>query len=67
VLTFSVTAREDVDRIHDTLKGLGYPGAQAPWDAFWGSRYAIICDPDGNHIGIMSPMDASRRAPPPDL
>ena len=30
VLTFGVAAREDVDRIHDTLKGLGYPSAQPP-------------------------------------
>lgn len=67
VLTFSVPSREDVDRIHDTLKGLGHPSAQAPWDAFWGARYAIVCDPDGNHIGIMSPSDPSRRAAPPNL
>jgi hypothetical protein len=31
----------------------------------WGARYAIVVDPDGNHIGLMSPSDpALRRAPP---
>ena len=67
VLSFKVPAREDVDRIHDKLTGLGHRSSQPPYDAFWGSRYAIVEDPDGNHIGIMSAADPSRRLPPPDL
>ncbi|MDA1073969.1 MAG: hypothetical protein O3A63_04305 [Proteobacteria bacterium] len=23
-----------------------------PYDTFWGSRYAIINDPDGNNVGV---------------
>ena len=67
VLSFAVSSREEVDRIYDRLTGLGYPGAQPPYDAFWGSRYAVVEDPDGNHVGLMSPRDDARRSAPPDL
>jgi uncharacterized glyoxalase superfamily protein PhnB len=67
VLSFKVSSREEVDRIHDRLTGLGYASAQPPYDAFWGSRYAIVEDPDGNHVGIMSAPDPARRGAPPDL
>jgi uncharacterized glyoxalase superfamily protein PhnB len=29
-------------------------------DTFWGARYAVIEDPDGNHVGLMSPIDPER-------
>lgn len=67
VLSFKVSSREEVDRIHDRLTGLGHPSAQPPYDAFWGSRYAIVEDPDGNHIGLMSASDPSRRTAPPEI
>jgi catechol 2,3-dioxygenase-like lactoylglutathione lyase family enzyme len=67
VLSFRVPTREDVDRIHAHLMGLGHRSAQPPYDAFWGSRYAIVEDPDGNHIGLMSPRDEGRNSPPPPL
>lgn len=67
VLTFKVSSREEVDRIHDELAGLGYRSSQPPYDTFWGARYAIVEDPDGNHVGLMSESDAARRSAPPDL
>jgi len=67
VLSFKVPSREEVDRIHGTLTGLGHRSSQPPFDAFWGARYAIVEDPDGNHIGIMSPTDPARRGAPPNL
>ena len=67
VLTFRVAAREDVDRIHARLIGLGYASAQVPYDTFWGARFAIVEDPDGHHVGLMSPSDPARRRGPPDL
>lgn len=67
VLSFKVEAREDVDRLHEKLTGLGHRSPQPPWDAFWGARYAIVEDPDGNHIGIMSASDPARRWALPDL
>jgi catechol 2,3-dioxygenase-like lactoylglutathione lyase family enzyme len=34
-------------------------------DAFCGSRYAIVDDPDGNPLGLMSPSDDAKRFWPP--
>lgn len=28
----------------------------APWDAFWGQRYGILNDPDGNTIDLFCPL-----------
>jgi len=67
VLSFRVDSRAEVDRLHDHLTALGHPSAQPPFDAFWGARYAIVEDPDGNHIGLMSPSDPARRTAPPKV
>jgi uncharacterized glyoxalase superfamily protein PhnB len=67
VLSFKLASREEVDRLHDKLEGLGYRSTQPPYDAFWGARYAIVEDPDGNHVGLMSESDPARRSAPPDI
>lgn len=67
VVFFNVPAREDVDAIFSRLRDAGSPAQQAPEDAFWGARYAIVEDPDGNAVGIMSPIEPSRRRPPPPV
>jgi uncharacterized glyoxalase superfamily protein PhnB len=67
VFSFKVATRDEVDRLHEKMVGLGYASAQPPYDPFWGARYAIVEDPDGNHVGIMSPSDPSRRSAPPNL
>ncbi len=64
VLGFKVSSRERVDHIYADLTGAGYKVQQAPYDAFWGARYAIVEDPDGNPVGIMSPIDPNRRNTP---
>jgi uncharacterized glyoxalase superfamily protein PhnB len=67
VLSFKVESRDEVDRIHARLIGLGHADAQPPYDTFWGARYAIVEDPEGNHVGVMSPSDPARRTGPPQL
>lgn len=67
VLGFRVSSREAVDEIYEDLIGAGSTGQQPPYDAFWGSRYAVVEDPDGHAIGIMSPPDPARRSSPPPL
>jgi catechol 2,3-dioxygenase-like lactoylglutathione lyase family enzyme len=67
VIGFSVATREDVDERYAALTAAGYKGLQPPYDAFWGARYAIVEDPDGNPVGLMSPSDPARRGPPPAL
>ena len=65
VIGFSVATREDVDRMYAELTDAGYQGRQRPYDAFWGARYAIVADPDGNDVGLMSAIDEQRRTWPP--
>ncbi|MGH3305273.1 MAG: VOC family protein [Streptosporangiaceae bacterium] len=65
VLGFGVPTRQAVDEKYAELTAAGYQGRQRPYDAFWGSRYAIVDDPDGNGVGLMSPMDDARRSWPP--
>ncbi len=67
VIGFKVSTRDEVDRSHRRLCELGYRSSQRPFDAFWGARYCVVEDPDGNHVGIMSPQDPTRRSTPPDL
>ena len=62
VLGFKVGSRERVDEIYADLVAAGYRGQQPPYDAFWGARYAVIEDPDGNAVGIVSPVDPGRRS-----
>jgi uncharacterized glyoxalase superfamily protein PhnB len=65
VIGVRVASRDEVDRRYADLTDAGYEGRQPPFDAFWGSRYAIVADPDGNAVGIMSERDDDRRAWPP--
>ena len=45
-----------VDSHYHTLIAAGYHGHKAPWDAFWGQRYAIIHDPDGHGIDLFAAL-----------
>jgi uncharacterized glyoxalase superfamily protein PhnB len=64
VLMFDVPTREAVDEKFAELTGAGYAAHLDPFDAFWGARYAIVDDPDGNHVGIMSPQDREHSSAP---
>ena len=67
IVGFSLASREAVDARYADLVAAGYAGRQPPYDTFWGARYAVIEDPDGNHVGLMSPIDPARRGAPPAL
>ena len=67
VVGLSVALRADVDRLYDEMTAAGARGLQAPWDAFWGARYAVVEDPDGIAVGLMSPISAEHRSPPPEV
>ncbi|MHB8290235.1 MAG: VOC family protein [Acidimicrobiales bacterium] len=64
VLGFSLPSREAVDQRYRELASAGYTGRQEPYDAFFGARYAVVCDPAGNDVGLMSPIDQHRRFTP---
>lgn len=65
LIGFSLPTREAVDALYAELTGAGYAGRQPPYDTFWGARYAVVADPDGNDVGLMSPLDDRRRSWPP--
>ena len=65
VVGFKVVTRDAVDALYADLVAAGHRGQQPPYDAFWGARYAIVTDPDGNAVGLMSAVDPARRTPPP--
>ena len=67
VVGLQLESREAVDEAYGRLIAEGHQGLQPPCDVFWGARYAIVEDPDGNPVGLMSPSDPARRAPPPAL
>lgn len=64
VIGLSLDAASDVDQTFDRLTAAGYNAVQHPYDAFWGARYAIVEDPDGNAVGLMGPKAVDRRFVP---
>jgi uncharacterized glyoxalase superfamily protein PhnB len=66
-LQFRLASRDAVDRLFSELTAAGYHGHLAPIDAYWGARYAEVDDPDGNIVGLQSPVDPKRAGPPPGL
>ena len=64
VLGLRLPSRERVDEVYADVVAAGYHGQQEPYDAFWGARYAIVQDPDGNPVGLMSEPDPARRSAP---
>ena len=55
------------DELVAALAADGVPVQQAPYDAFWGARYAVVSDPDGHGVGIMSPIDPAQRHDAPEV
>jgi uncharacterized glyoxalase superfamily protein PhnB len=65
VLGVALSARAAVDAIYAEVTAAGHAGRQPPYDAFWGSRYAVVEDPDGHQVGLMSAVDDARKTWPP--
>jgi catechol 2,3-dioxygenase-like lactoylglutathione lyase family enzyme len=55
-LAFLLDTPADVDATYDRLVAAGYHGHKAPWDAFWGQRYAQIRDPDGYDVSLFAAL-----------
>ncbi|MEY2452601.1 MAG: hypothetical protein QOD92_2175 [Acidimicrobiaceae bacterium] len=64
VFGFSLASPEAVDEMYGEFTAAGYAGQQPPWDGFMGARYAVVTDPDGNAVGLMSPIDPARKSMP---
>jgi len=65
VFQFLLPSRQAVDDLFADLTGAGYNGHLPPFDAFWGARYAVVDDPDGNFLGLTSRQDPERSGPVP--
>lgn len=53
-LAFKCDDAAEVDAVYQRLTAAGYKSHKAPWDAFWGQRYAVMVDPDGNLIDLFA-------------
>ncbi|MCL2395291.1 MAG: VOC family protein [Acidimicrobiaceae bacterium] len=57
-LAFDCDTPAQVDSAWAELTAAGYKGHLAPWDAFWGMRYAVVHDPDGTPIDLFAALGA---------
>ena len=46
----------EVDEVYARVVAAGFPGEKEPWDAFWGQRYAVLPDPDGEVVSLYAPL-----------
>lgn len=46
----------EVDATWNRMVNAGFDGKKAPWDAFWGQRYAQLLDPSGNPVDLFAPL-----------
>jgi catechol 2,3-dioxygenase-like lactoylglutathione lyase family enzyme len=53
-LAFLCADAAEVDAVYEQLTAAGYKRHKPPWDAFWGQRYAVIRDPDGNLVDLFA-------------
>ena len=58
-MAFSLGSPDEVDAKHDELVEAGGASHLAPWDAFWGMRYAVMRDPDGNELSLYASLPQS--------
>jgi len=57
-LAFECGTPGEVDSVHARLTAAGHASKTAPWDAFWGQRYAQVVDPDGNVVDLFAALPA---------
>lgn len=55
-LAFEADTPAEVDALYARLVDAGYEGEKPPWDAFWGQRYAVMLDPDGNGVDLYAAL-----------
>ena len=53
-LAFGLPDPSAVDAAYAELVAAGHHGELAPFDAFWGMRYATVHDPDGTGVDLFA-------------
>lgn len=56
-LAFLCETPAEVNEVTAAIKLAGYEVFKEPWDAFWGQRYAIIKDLDGNLLSLFANLE----------
>ena len=46
----------EVDEVYARVVAAGFEGRKEPWDAYWGQRYALLGDPDGNRVNLYAAL-----------
>ena len=65
VLNLRAKDRAAVDESFERAMELGAKCLRAPYDAFWGARYAVVRAPGPIVVGVMSPADPAFRVAGP--
>src|SRR4051812_42312492 len=55
-LAFQCGSPAEVNEVYAQMVSAGYQGDKEPWDAFWGQRYAKLCDPDGVPVDLYAAL-----------
>ena len=55
-LAFECESAAEVDDLYARIVDAGFDGEKAPWDAFWGQRYAQLRDPDGVPVDLYASL-----------
>jgi catechol 2,3-dioxygenase-like lactoylglutathione lyase family enzyme len=55
-LAFLCGSPEEVDDLYEEITAAGHESFLAPFDAFWGQRYATVVDPDGNRVDLFATL-----------
>ena len=55
-LGFECASATEVNALHAYAVAAGYWSHKDPWDAFWGQRYAQLCDPDGTVVDLFAAL-----------
>lgn len=56
VPAFLCDSPAELDALYAELVADGAGAHKEPWDAFWGQRYAILQDPDGNSVELFAAL-----------
>jgi uncharacterized glyoxalase superfamily protein PhnB len=56
-LAFACETPAEVDTLYTRITEAGYAEHRPPWDAFWGQRYAVVQDPDGNLVDLYANLE----------
>lgn len=56
---FELPTPQAVDELFARVKAAGFGHKYEPWDAFWGQRYAVLADPDGNAVDLYAALPSA--------